>query len=76
MERVTKYWIDTSNRVRSALKVVATPMSYEMTLYNSGFPNGKKLEGTNFYKISIGSNSNYDVVNEAKFNEYISGMGK
>lgn len=74
MKRVVRYWIDTSSTHKSALKVIATEEVYKMYLYNKSFPNGREVEGTNFYKISIGRNSAYDLVNENEFNKYIREM--
>lgn len=67
----TMFWIDNNSSYKSALKVIASDSNYEMFLYNSKFPNGKKVEGSNYYKISIGRNTDYALVSESSFNQYI-----
>lgn len=70
-ERAIKYWISPHKYGDSALKVVATPKSLEMVLYNSASKNGRKVEGTNFYKIALGRNSDYDLVDKNKFESFV-----
>lgn len=69
--RETRFWIDRNSKFKSALKVVASYNSFEMFLYNSKFPKGKRVEGSNFYKMSIGRNTDYDLVSESEFLNYI-----
>ena len=71
MNEVTKFWINPKSENGSALKVYATPKTYEMSLYAKGSPKGEKVDGLVFYKISIGEDMDYDAVDEKTFDEYI-----
>ena len=69
---VTRYWISGSgDEPKSALKVIASPKDIKFINYNSGHKEGREVEGENFYKISVGMNSDYDTADEKEFVEFI-----
>lgn len=70
-QRAIKYWISPHKYGNSALKVEATPKDLKMTLYNSASKNGRVVSGSNFYKIAIGQNSDYDLVDREKFESFV-----
>ena len=49
-----RYWISPDEFGDSALKVVFSPKSLKMFLYNSRYTEGNEVEGVGYYKIAIG----------------------
>jgi len=69
---VTRYWISGPiDKYKSALKVIVSPKDIKFINYNSGHKEGREVEGENFYKISVGMNSDYDSTDEKEFVEFI-----
>lgn len=60
----------------SALKVIASPNDLRFINYNRAYKEGREVEGENFYKIDIGMNFDYSIVNEEGFSEFIKTINK